>query len=314
MLTARRWTRYGHDRVYVSLDNGSQVGVMDLKTGKTSIELPQWTEEFHEAVGPFLRTSIDAWLHQVQAESNPTTTDIDIASPLPANAIPCKVDLPLQDPPAEPDLALNVPGQAARQIADEHLARMKDRSRVRAFLARALDSKTDERAWRVGANGEESVGARLESLKSQGWHVLHSIPVGERGSDIDHLVIGPGGVFTLNTKNHPGKSIWVSPKQIRVNGQPVPYLRNSRFEAKRASELLSARVGLPIHARAVLVLLTGTVSAKITIKSGGPEDVWVLEQRDLPMPFTKTRPILSPREVEDLFTAARRPSTWTKAT
>ena len=32
------------------------------------------------------------------------------------------------------------------------------------------------------------------------WHVIHSVP-SEKGADIDHVVIGPAGVFTLNTKN-----------------------------------------------------------------------------------------------------------------
>ncbi len=32
--------------------------------------------------------------------------------------------------------------------------------------------------------------------------------VGE-GSDIDHLVIGKGGVYPVNTKRHPGGKVWV---------------------------------------------------------------------------------------------------------
>ncbi|MBG6212216.1 hypothetical protein RCH23_000129 [Cryobacterium sp. CAN_C3] len=37
------------------------------------------------------------------------------------------------------------------------------------------------------------------------WTVLHAVPVGSGSSDIDHVVIGPAGVFTINTKNHTGK-------------------------------------------------------------------------------------------------------------
>ncbi|MFJ9084692.1 nuclease-related domain-containing protein [Streptomyces sp. NPDC102384] len=29
------------------------------------------------------------------------------------------------------------------------------------------------------------------------------------GGDIDHLLIGQGGVFTINAKNHEGKSVWI---------------------------------------------------------------------------------------------------------
>ena len=69
---------------------------------------------------------------------------------------------------------------------------MKERSTVGTIIARTFDKKTDERAWRVGAGGEETVGGRLEKLAKHGWHVLHAVPVGDRGSDIDHVVIGPG--------------------------------------------------------------------------------------------------------------------------
>jgi len=69
---------------------------------------------------------------------------------------------------------------------------MRGRTRVGAFLARALDLKTDEQAWRVGANGEETVGGRLQKLRGHGWYVLHAVSVGKRGSEIDHLLIGPG--------------------------------------------------------------------------------------------------------------------------
>jgi len=40
--------------------------------------------------------------------------------------------------------------------------------------------------------------------------VLDSIPVGDNGSDIRHLVIGPAGVFSLNTKHHFDASFWVA--------------------------------------------------------------------------------------------------------
>ena len=93
---------------------------------------------------------------------------------------------------------------------------------VRSLLLR---EHTDERAWRTGANGERIVGFVLGRLP-QGWHVFHDIPVGERGANIDHVVVGPGGAFTLNAKNLSGK-VWVGATSIRHNGYPTDYLRKS---------------------------------------------------------------------------------------
>jgi hypothetical protein len=51
-----------------------------------------------------------------------------------------------------------------------------------------------------GATAEEYVGALLEQLVPEGWRVLHDVNTG-RGN-VDHVVLGPGGVFTVETKSH----------------------------------------------------------------------------------------------------------------
>lgn len=110
---------------------------------------------------------------------------------------------------------------------------------------------------------------RAQRLDWLNWHVLHAVPVGTNGADIDHLLIGPGGVFTINTKLHPGKKIWVGEHQIRVDGHPVPYLRNARHETARASRLLSAVVEPSVEARPTLVLLTGSTLPRVS--PGNPQ-------------------------------------------
>jgi Nuclease-related domain len=53
-----------------------------------------------------------------------------------------------------------------------------------------------------GATGEEHVGALLEELSQVGWHVMHDVSLGH--GNVDHILIGPAGVFTVETKSHPG--------------------------------------------------------------------------------------------------------------
>jgi hypothetical protein len=53
-----------------------------------------------------------------------------------------------------------------------------------------------------GASGEEHVGSLLETLSGGGWQILHDASLG-RGN-VDHILIGPAGVFTVETKSHPG--------------------------------------------------------------------------------------------------------------
>jgi hypothetical protein len=53
---------------------------------------------------------------------------------------------------------------------------------------------------RLGRDGERAVGQFLESLRKDGHVVLHDV-VGE-GFNLDHVLIGPKGVFALETKTY----------------------------------------------------------------------------------------------------------------
>lgn len=57
--------------------------------------------------------------------------------------------------------------------------------------------------WGRGAAGEEHVGRILDNLHPNGWLALHDVNVG-RGN-IDHVVIGPAGIYTIETKSHRGR-------------------------------------------------------------------------------------------------------------
>ena len=279
-LTVIRWARYGKERFYVRDAAGVDLGWVDGVTGLVTAS----TE-----------------LQSVVAEA--------VAS---HRGLANRPQPPIR--PVEPewtDLALNRPGQAVRARADEERAAMLERSRVGTWVARALDTKTDERAWRVGADGEEAIGSRLDKLTAHGWHVLHAVPVGTRGSDIDHVLIGPGGVYTVNTKRHPGKKVWVGGDTIMISGQRVPYVRNSEFEAERAERLLSKAAGFPVLVRPVIVFMTGTLIPDITIKKP-PQRVIILDRTDVPGVFKRAPTRLSAQQIESIYAAARISTTWSR--
>lgn len=60
-------------------------------------------------------------------------------------------------------------------------------------------------AWRSGAAGERAVGARLDRLRPSGVLALHDRRVPGRRTNIDHIAVGPSGVYVVDTKNHAGK-------------------------------------------------------------------------------------------------------------
>ena len=56
--------------------------------------------------------------------------------------------------------------------------------------------------WRDGFEGERKTEKALEPLERSGWRIVHDIE--SRYGNYDHVAIGPGGVFVLETKNPTG--------------------------------------------------------------------------------------------------------------
>lgn len=309
------WKRFGHDRMYVTVDD-RKVGYRDLTTGTDHPEGPD--------DGVLLTALVDA--HIGESEQTPV-------GPEPQSRVvltPSVETAPSQQPiePVMPvvettstlsveetwtDLATNSPGQSARVQAEEAWQVRREERPVRAVLGRLFNVHTDERAWRIGADGEEAVGVQLEKLarKDPRWRVLHAVPVGERGSDIDHLVIGPAGVFTINTKHHPGAKVWVGKDQLRVNGHVQPYIRNSRFEAKRAAKLLTGACGFDVCPNALIVFY-GVEDITVKTEPGEKDGstVHVKYRRQAIRWLTKQPTVLTDEQIAFIYEQARRSTTW----
>ena len=333
----KRWTRYGHDRLYVETTDGTCLGYWDVKTGQAVVEDETHRKAVETATAAF--RSAPAVPVAVPAQAAPVevpapvlvapaaavpilaaaltvqpaaTTATATAAPAPVAATPVLEPAPVEpavvNAPTAPtwtDLGLNRPGQAAREQAVAH----KQAAPVRTLFARVLGVHTDERAWRIGADGEEAVAARLAKLGPD-WKVLHAVPVGDRGSDIDHVVIGPAGVFTVNAKHHPNASVWVGGNTFMVNGQRQPYVRNSRHEAQRAARLLTAACGFPVTVMGLIAVVGAPEGC--TVKEQPPGgDVHVMTRREVDR-WLRDRGVgvLSLERVQTVHDAARRSTTW----
>jgi hypothetical protein len=206
--------------------------------------------------------------------------------------------------PDPDDLAGRRPGAAA-------LARSRQLRRERPLLSTAADllgRRSPARLFAIGAKGERVVGRRLDRWAGRrGWQVLHAVPVGRQGADIDHVVIGPFGVVTVNTKAT-GTSVWVGEHGMKVGGTTVDYLRKSRAEAARAGRLLGLAAGGRVPVRAAIVFVG---ARRFAVARGGPRDVAVLrDPAALRRWLRRQGAVLAPERVAEVYAAARRPATW----
>ena len=132
-------------------------------------------------------------------------------------------------------VALAAAGVGSAFAADAHVAVIVQVGAIAALIVvdRAFIPYVDR--WRRGARGEEHVGAVIAALADAGWLGLHDVDLG-RGN-VDHVLVGPGGVLTVETKSHGGnvsvdrvdermlRQAYAQPKALdRVTETPVSQL------------------------------------------------------------------------------------------
>lgn len=319
-LIETRWRKFGNDRVYVRTADGTEVGVVDLKNGCVAQVAPGYEVLVNDCLVRWSNNAASVAKERKPAHaapplhpSMPVLPPFD-DEPSPLAAAPSNE--PASAPPSSPaasqpetssvppkDLAANKAGEKARAQRDE----VNAKAPVLNFVGRVLGAKTDERAWRVGYRGEEMVGKQLDKLGPR-WHVLHAVEVGARGSDIDHVVIGPAGVFTLNTKRHPNGRASVSAHSIYVNGHRTDYLRNSRHEGDRAARLLTTACGFPVPVQPVVVFVN---LEDLKVKEEPSNGVEVTTRLRLVDWLTSLPTILADSTVDKIWEKARLSTTWT---
>jgi hypothetical protein len=88
-------------------------------------------------------------------------------------------------------------------------------------------------AWRRGARGERRAARALRKLIRQGWTVLHDVAILGSRANADHLLIGPPGVFLVDTKAWHGTITQAVDGSAWHNGHPLDQaIATARWEAQ----------------------------------------------------------------------------------
>lgn len=200
-------------------------------------------------------------------------------------------------------LHARVPAQSViTEFLHLHGAQKRPSALERAFGADTLGPESTT-LYRH-ALGALAVGESLARLGPR-WSVLHAVPQGGH-ADIDHLLIGPPGVFSLGIRDFPGRQVTVVAGALRVGGSSYPFLRDAEHEVGRVEKALGLLRGAPAHATGVVVL----IEPKGIAVAEKPRDVSVVSSREL-VPFLQALPeVLTAGEIALLGALASRPDTW----
>jgi len=130
-----------------------------------------------------------------------------------------------------------------------------------------LDHDRD-RFWNFidGARGEQRVAAVLRQLPDE-YHVVHGIETAF--GDIDHLVMGPTGIFCLDAKHWPARITSDGKGELLYNGQPTekPFLRGAVRRAMTLRERMGFANGEGPYFQTALVFVGSNLKVQQAHKS-----------------------------------------------
>ncbi len=131
-----------------------------------------------------------------------------------------------------------------------------------------------------GAAGEEHVGGLLDELAAGDWSVIHDASFGH--GNVDHIAVGVAGVFSVETKSHPGP--------VRVRTIHGGVLRQAQEQRETLEEIAGERV------EPLLVYSRAWVDKPLARRRG----VRVMPARMLLGYLARHRHTLTPEQVEQV--------------
>jgi Nuclease-related domain len=170
---------------------------------------------------------------------------------------------------------------------------------VAAGWALRFKPSPDAVAWRRGAAGERRTARLLGSLERQRWAVLHDLALPASQANLDHLVIGPGGVFAIDSKQYRGRLQLDAVGKLWHGRYPLaPAVRAASWEADQAAQVL------PDPGMAV-VPIVAVHGAQVPWGKVVTDGVPVVSARRLPSMLRQLPVVLGPERVAWLADQAR---------
>lgn len=143
-----------------------------------------------------------------------------------------------------------------------------------------------------GAEGEEQTAAVLSMLPASEWTTLHDVRwPGRKYANVDHVAIGPSGVFVIDSKNWSGQ-ITVNAQILRQNG----YQRESAVAGAAEAALAVSQLTKVVPVDCVRPVLCFVREEPMT---GWARDVMVCSTATLLQLLQSQPPVLTPTQVRD---------------
>jgi hypothetical protein len=200
----------------------------------------------------------------------------------------------------------------AGQAAIEELLRHHRQTRTRSLVARVFGRSplsTEATALHRDALAQIAVGGVLDRLPAE-WTVISAVPGSDEAPGIDHVVVGPAGLFTISCRVHTNRVVWVADSILVVDRTTLGHIPEAVKQAQRVTDLLGERMLLPATAQPVVAIVD---AKRITIRER-PADVLVLDARGLNATLTGLPAVLGAAELQEIRGILNDPQSWNDGT
>jgi hypothetical protein len=168
-----------------------------------------------------------------------------------------------------------------------------------SYLRRNGEVAREMRKMEQGLAGEITVGNEIEELRAMDFEPFHDIPsFGRDGhtTNIDHVIVGKKGIFTIETKTlsrHPGDSLRYENGSFWLSGQSVSLVQ-PRAESHFIQVQVKKRLGKSFSVQAIM-LFPGLRVDPVATAQAKSEGVLLLSSKALPS-FLKNYPEILTKE------------------
>ncbi len=212
-------------------------------------------------------------------------------------------------------LRVRIAGQRAMREVVEAQAGARPRTALERLLGIRALTPSARRAYDT-ALGDAVVGPMLEQLGPR-WDVLHDVPVSPRDTDgvsrtIDHLVIGPAGVFAIRAVHCAGEDVVVDGAALVIGGVARDDLAELAASAAFAGHVLAPAAADGSEDLEVIPLLVAVEAARIVVRVE-PEAVGVIGLSQVRRTLGQRRPRLGGEAAASISDLADRAETWPAA-
>ena len=156
------------------------------------------------------------------------------------------------------------------------------------------------RIWSKGAKGEKIVAKKLKKLPKK-YTAIRDVKIPNLGGDIDHVVVGPTGIYVIETKNYkptyiPDEDCWYHTSG-RVSSQNPA--KQVKLQSSKLNDFLVRKLGKKLK-KAAINPVVSPINHNLIFKKD-IKSYEIVYPEDLVSYLSRRRKILSSKEVKEVI-------------